>query len=114
MNIKHKPAHSVQLDKRPPAPGKPWPAIRRGAGGRWGIKTWVRVPRLWTVALATKKIEVFVCVSVRVWDSTLGVDLLEFWLSKQPGAVFYSPPEVIRGLLPVGLLQITPKITPKY
>jgi len=29
----------------------------------------------------------------------LGVDLLEFWLSKQPGAVFYSPPEVIRGLL---------------
>ena len=44
----------------------------------------------------------------------LGIDLLEFWLSKQPGAVFYSPPEVIRGLLPVGLLQITPKITPNY
>ena len=32
----------------------------------------------------------------------LGVDLLEFWLSKQPGAVFYSPPEVIRGLLQWG------------
>ena len=29
----------------------------------------------------------------------LEMDLLEFWLSKQPGAVFYSPPEVIRGLL---------------
>ena len=27
------------------------------------------------------------------------MDLLEFWLSKQPDAVFYSPPEVIRGLL---------------
>ena len=34
--------------------------------------------------------------------AVLGVDLLEFWLSKQPGAVFYSPPEVIRGLLQWG------------
>ena len=34
--------------------------------------------------------------------ASLGVELLEFWLSKQPGAVFYSPPEVIRGLLQWG------------
>ena len=46
MNIKHKPAHAVQLGKRPPAPGKTRPAIHRGAGGGRGIKTRVRVPRL--------------------------------------------------------------------
>ena len=46
MNIKHKPAHTVQLGKRPPAPGTIWPAIHRGAGGGRGIlATRVRVPR---------------------------------------------------------------------
>ena len=55
---------------------------------------------------------VFRCVWSYVQDTAmLEMDLLEFWLSKQPGAVFYSPPEVIRGLLPVGLLEKSLQIT---